>query len=112
MTIDQLKELGANTAEGLERCLNNEEFYLRMVGMALADDGYDRLKTAIEAHDLDEAFERAHALKGSLANVSLTNLLTPVAQMTEDLRARKDIDYSAKLEEMFEELEKLRSLND
>ena len=33
MTIDSLKAFGANTAEGLARCMNNEAFYLRMVGM-------------------------------------------------------------------------------
>ena len=38
ITIDGLNALGAHTKEGLERCLNNEAFYLRMVGMALADD--------------------------------------------------------------------------
>ena len=110
MTLEQLNELGAKTGEGMERCLNNEEFYLRMVGMALGDDGYDKLKEAIEAGDLDEAFERAHALKGLLANVSLTNLLEPVAEMTEELRARNDIDYKAYLDKMFEELGKLRAL--
>ena len=110
ITIDGLNALGAHTKEGLERCLNNEAFYLRMVGMALADDGYERLKAAIEAHDLDEAFERAHALKGSLGNVALTNLLEPIAEMTEDLRARKDIDYTQQVDRMMEELEKLRAL--
>ena len=110
ITIEQLKELGASTDEGLGRCLNNEDFYLRMVGLVLADDGFERLKNAIEAHDLTEAFERAHALKGSVSNVALTQLLAPIEKMTEDLRAGKDIDYSADLDLMFEELEKMRAL--
>ena len=37
MTLDALKHYGANTAEGMGRCLNNESFYLKMVGMALAE---------------------------------------------------------------------------
>ena len=110
MTIEELKALGVNTEEGLGRCMNNEAFYLRLVKMALDDDGYARLRAAIEAHDLDEAFERAHALKGMLGNVSLTNLLDPILEMTEALRAREDRDYSGLLDKMDEELEKLRAL--
>ena len=34
MTLDALKLYGANTAEGMGRCLNNESFYLKMVAMA------------------------------------------------------------------------------
>ncbi len=33
MTLDALKLYGANTAEGMGRCLNNESFYLKMVAM-------------------------------------------------------------------------------
>ncbi len=44
MTIDKLKELGADTADGLARCLNNEEFYMKLVGMAIKDDGFENLR--------------------------------------------------------------------
>ena len=49
ITLDALKQYGANTAEGLARCLKNETFYLRMVGMALADKNFDKLKEAMDA---------------------------------------------------------------
>ncbi len=35
MTIDDLVAFGANTSEGLQRCLNKEDFYLRMVKKCL-----------------------------------------------------------------------------
>ena len=35
LTVDKMKELGCNTAEGLGRCLNNEMFYLNLVQMGL-----------------------------------------------------------------------------
>ena len=80
-----------------------------MVNMSLQDANFDKLKAAIEGGDLDAAFESAHALKGILGNVSLTNLYEPIAEMTEELRARKEIDYSGYIETIFSELEKLRS---
>ena len=78
--------------------------------MALADQQFEQLEEAISAHDIRTAFEKAHALKGVLGNVSLTNLLEPVVEMTEDLRAGKDIDYSEPLSRMKTELGKLRAL--
>ena len=90
--------------------MNNEAFYLRMVTLAVSDRSYEELKEAIEAKDLDRAFDRAHALKGVLGNVSLTNILEPVIEMTELLRKRTDTDYSELLDRMFEELNKYREL--
>lgn len=110
LTLEKLRELGANTEEGMARCRNNEEFYLKLVGMALADDSFEKLAEAVEKKDLDEAFERAHALKGVLGNVSLTSLAEPVVEVTEELRARKDIDYSPYIEKMNDLLAKFREL--
>ena len=110
LTIDNLKALGANTDEGLARCLGKEDFYLRMVSMALASDEFDRLKDAVQKGDLNEGFERAHALKGVLSNVSLTTLAAAISEITEELRARNDIDYSGLLNTIDEELKKYRAL--
>lgn len=100
LTINALREYGANVQEGLERCLNDEGFYLEMVRMALDEEGFKRLSDAIEAGDKKSAFEAAHALKGVLANVALTPLYEQVSEVTELLRARKDADYPAFLEQI------------
>ena len=39
MTLESLRAFGANTDEGMGRCLNDEPFYLEMVAMTLADGG-------------------------------------------------------------------------
>lgn len=86
MTLESLKAYGANTDEGLNRCMNNEAFYLRMVGMALKDRNFDALETAVKAEDARAAFEAAHALKGSIGNVALTPIYEPICALTELLR--------------------------
>ena len=88
MTLENLKACGANTAEGLARCMNNEPLYLRLVGMALVDGHFDALKTALEAGDARAAFEAAHALKGTFGNLALTPIYEPVCALTELLRNR------------------------
>lgn len=94
MTLDDLIAYGANVEEGLARCMNNEGFYLRLVGTVQDEAGFDALEQAIEANDLKAAFEAAHSLKGVLGNLSLTPLFEPVSEITELLRGETQMDYS------------------
>ena len=66
ITIDKLKEFGANTAEGLERCCGMEALYLKLVKMVPDEKNFGLLKNALDENDLDTAFQAAHALKGVL----------------------------------------------
>ena len=93
MTLDDLRAYGANVDEGLTRCMSNESFYLRLVGMVKDEKGFDALEQAIAANDLDAAFEAAHGLKGVLGNLSLTPLFDPMSEITELLRSRTEMDY-------------------
>ncbi len=110
MTLESLKEFGADINEGLARCMNNEEFYLKMITMGLADERFEALGSVLEAKDLDTAFEIAHALKGVLGNLALTPIYEPVSEMTERLRAGEDADYMSLYNLMKEQREKLLSM--
>ena len=113
LTIDSLKEWGANTEEGLGRCLNNEALYLRLVGIAMADPHFDALDQALTEGKTKEAFEAAHALKGVFANLALAKLTEPISELTESLRGRTEaVDTQALQKEIREELAKLRALKD
>lgn len=93
ITIESLKAFGANTEEGLARCMGNQALYLKLVGVMLADKNFDKLRSAIESGNLGEAFEAAHALKGALGNLALTPLFEKAASLTELLRNRAEADY-------------------
>ncbi len=110
LTIDKLREYGADVDEGLARCMNMEDFYIGLVENALADNRLPLLEQQIGDSELDKAFETAHALKGMYANLSLTPLIKPVSEMTELLRSRTNTDYSALLAEAKEQFEALCSL--
>ena len=110
LTIDALKAFGANVDEGLTRCMKNEGFYFRLVKMAVQDAGYGKLQAALNEGNLDAAFEAAHGLKGILANLALTPILTPVSQMTELLRARTKTDYQPLLEQMMAKRDELAAI--
>ena len=95
ITIESLRGFGANIDAGLERCLNKEDFYLKMVNMALADQRFADLEPALAQKDYDKAFEICHAIKGTTGNVSLDPLYNAICEMTELLRDKTDTDYSA-----------------
>lgn len=102
LTIDALKEFGADTEQGVARCFGNGDFYLNLVKTVPKEPSFEKLSAAVGDGDLDTAFEMAHALKGVLGNLSLTPISDPVSEITELLRARKEMDYSellAKIEE-------------
>ena len=110
LTIEALKEYGANVEEGLGRCLGNEAFYFRFITMAVGDANFERLRDAAAAGDFEAAFESAHALKGVLGNLSLTPLYDAVSAATELLRARTDMDYSEMVGEILALRDSLKEL--
>ena len=110
LTLQGLRDLGAEVDSGMNRCLNNEAFYLKLVGKALDSVQLSQLEKALSDHDLDTAFEICHAMKGVMANLSLTPLLNPAAEMTELLRSRSDLDYSPYLARLTAAYDALRRL--
>ena len=116
LTIDSLKAYGANTNEGLARCMNMEPFYLRVVGMLRDDvDGsFDKLKNAMAARDANAAFEAAHALKGSTGNVGLTPIFKPVCTLSDMLKGHTDMPMGPECDrvagEVLEQFERLKAL--
>ena len=112
LTIEKLKEYGANVEEGLARCLNNEAFYLRLVLKTIDDNRVSVLENAINNKEYKQAFELAHSLKGVYGNLSLSPLFNIVCEITELLRANKDIDYSNYLEKLNLKFNELKALSE
>jgi HPt (histidine-containing phosphotransfer) domain-containing protein len=110
ITVDALKNFGANVDEGLGRCMGNEALYLKLVATIPGEKNFGKLSESIQNNDLDGAFEAAHALKGVLGNLSLTNMYDKVADITELLRARTEMDYSEKVAEIINARDELAKL--
>ena len=111
ITIDKLKEFGADPDEGLGRCYGNETLYLRLVNMVLNESNFDKLKEAVGANDLDAAFEAVHALKGVLGNLSLTPMYDKTVELTEFLRSRTEMDYMPLVNELLAMRDELAAMN-
>ena len=112
LTIDALRDAGVRVEDGLARCFGREDFYLRLVRIALADANFAKLEAAAAAGDMDAGFEAAHALKGALANLDLTPVLEPVKEITEKFRARVPGDYRAEVAAILAERDRLAALDE
>ena len=110
ITIDELNKLGVNTEEGLARCMGSEGLYIKLVNMVPYEEGFDKLKAAADAGDLDEAFDAAHALKGVLGNLSLTKMYEKCSEITEFLRAKTEMDYTPMINELLSMRDELAEL--
>lgn len=110
MTLEQLKSFGCNVDEGLQRCMNNEAFYLMLINKFLGSTDLSKLEVALKENDLETAFREGHSLKGVCGNLSLTPLYNVLVEMVEPLRAKKEMDYLPlfdKLNSLFNELKSL-----
>lgn len=110
VTLEQLRDWGADVDAAMLRCLNNEAFYLRLVGKAVREPSFEELREALEAGDLSKAFDHAHALKGVTGNLALTPIDKPVREITEHLRSRTDMNYMPLLSEILAQRASLLAL--
>ena len=112
LTIEKLREYGADVDAGMSRCANNEALYLRLVNMCMQELSSDELGEALNAGDLDRAFDAAHKLKGGVNNLSLTPVCGPVGELTELLRNKTPGDYDRLYGEIKKATETLITLAD
>lgn len=110
LTLEKLKDYGADVEKGLARCANNEALYLRLVKICIEELSQDALGEALKAGDYGRAFEAAHKLKGGVNNLALDPVSAPVSEITELLRNKTPCDYEKLYEEIVKESEKLISL--
>ncbi len=85
--FEELKDLGVNVEEGLERVMDDEALYETMLGMFV--DKIDSNPIAMEDFDADDltvAIQRVHILKGLTGNLSMTPLFEGYVKMLDSLR--------------------------
>ena len=108
--LEKLENIGCNIKEGLERCLNKEDFYLKLLKMAVSENKVYELKDSINNKDYDKAFSISHTLKGVYANLAITPLYNLLYNLTEELRIKKEMDYTNEISEIISLFEKIKSI--
>ena len=110
LSIEVLKEYGADPEQGLKRCMGKEDFYFKLINMALKDANFAKLEEAFNAADYKACFEAAHAIKGVVGNLSLTPLYNAASDLTELLRPQEPCDCEAQVKAVLDGLAELKKL--
>ncbi len=106
--VEELKSLGANTDEGLERVMGDQDLYEMMLGMFLDAIRDNPVSPAdFDGDDLDEVIRRVHMLKGTTGNLALTPLFNGYNGALGLLRANQPAQAKAEFERMLPVQEKM-----
>lgn len=88
--LDELRTLGVNVDEGLDRVMGDKDLYEMMLGMFLDSVRDNPVNSAdFDAADLDALIKRIHMLKGVTGNLSITPLFNSYTESLGLLRAGK-----------------------
>lgn len=87
--FDELRELGVNIDEGLERLGGNAGLYERLLGSFLKTLDSHHVDPDFDCDDYASEIEKAHAIKGTSGNLSLTPIYEAYTEIVELLRADK-----------------------
>lgn len=84
--LDELKELGVNVEDALQRFMNNSALYEKMLGKLVNNVKDIEVLPSLEAGDNGAACDAAHTLKGVMGNLSITPLYKGYTQIVNLLR--------------------------
>ncbi|WP_106830304.1 Hpt domain-containing protein [Parabacteroides pacaensis] len=80
---------GVDITTTLDRFMDNEKLYLKILLKFPNDQTFKNLKKSIASNNIPDAFMYAHTMKGVAGNLGLQNLLDILTPLTEDLRGGK-----------------------
>lgn len=91
---------GADWEETLNRFMNNEDLYVKILSKFPDDLSLDNLKKKMKEGDLSASFTYAHTLKGLTGNLGLTRLFQTASLLTEELRSNSIVNAPALMENL------------
>lgn len=84
--LEELKALGVNVDEGLERLMGNASLYERMLVKFLELMDKSPVNPHFDCNNYEDVIEIAHAVKSSAGNLSITPIYEAYAEVVRLLR--------------------------
>ncbi|MCM1149346.1 MAG: hypothetical protein NC319_04570 [Butyricicoccus sp.] len=106
--LEELKALGVNVDEGLDRVMGDDSLYEMMLGMFVDAIGSNAISVEeFSGSDLDGLTRKVHTLKGTTGNLSLTPLFDGYMKTLGLLRSNQPAQARAEFERMLPVQEKI-----
>ncbi len=108
MTLfEELKELGVDVDSGLKRLAGKEQLYTRLLGSFVKTIEAHSVEPDFDSADCTEAIEKAHAIKGTAGNLSITPLYEGYTEILRLLRGGEPEAARQLLTEILPQQEKI-----
>lgn len=85
--FEELKELGVDIDGGLKRINGNEKLYTKLLGSFVKAINTYSVQPDYDGTDYNEVIEKAHAIKGTSGNLSITPVYEAYTKIVDLLRA-------------------------
>ena len=87
MSLNELKSIGVDIDDALERFMNNEMLFKKFFKKLLNDNNFTLLQEAFKNHNIDDAISYAHTLKGVCGNLAIKPLYHLFDEIVKALRS-------------------------
>lgn len=87
--LEELKNMGVNVDEGVDRLMGNVSLYEKMLVKFLEMMKKSPVNPDFDCNDFTDVIETAHAIKGSAGNLSITPIYEAYAEIVSLLRANQ-----------------------
>lgn len=85
--LEELRQLGVDTEEGLGRLGGNEALYIKLLGSFTSTLENHYVQPDFDENDYTDIIEKTHSLKGTSGNLSITPLYEAYTEIVALLRA-------------------------
>ncbi|MCI9377994.1 MAG: hypothetical protein HFI06_05575 [Eubacterium sp.] len=87
--LEELRTLGVDIDDGLKRLNGNEKLYTRLLGKFVDSFLANQVSPDFDAADCQGTIEKAHSIKGTAGNLSLTPIFEAYSEILKLLRTDK-----------------------
>ncbi len=98
--LEELKGLGVDVDGGLKRINGNEKLYTRLLGTFVKTMKSQAVTPDFDMADFETAKEKAHAIKGTSGNLSITPVYEAYTEIMNLMRTDKVQEARAELEKI------------
>lgn len=106
--LEDLKALGANVTEGLDRVMGDSSLYEMMLGMFVTAVNDNPVSAAdFDGGDVDGLIKRVHTLKGITGNLAITPLFLSYTEVLGFLRSGDVAQAKSQFEKLLPVQEKV-----
>lgn len=105
--LKALEEAGMDVQETLRRFMNKDELYRKFLLKFVEDDTFEKIKPAMDGHNMEDALKAVHTLKGVTGNLGLKRLYKACVNTVNLIRQEEEekaIESYEELKDAYEEI--------